>query len=305
MRKFYTFCIRYNVTDPFPVTEHLLCCFAVHVADEGLSPQTVKAYLAAVRNTQLSLGLPDPRDQSSLAILKRVQAGICRSRASRPQTRKARLPITAVLMARIKTALESSANPEKCLLWAVCCSAFFGFFRLGELLPPSRSGVDPAGYLTWGDVAVDNQEKPTMVRFHLRRSKTDQFGRGADIVVGRTGRNLCPVTAVLHYISRSGEHSGPFFLTSQKLPLTKPEFVAEVRKVLETLGLPAESYAGHSFRIGAATTAALVGMEDSSIQLLGRWQSAAFLRYIRTPQDRLAALSTSLATQATPYHPGS
>ena len=42
--------------------------------------QTVKSYLSAVRNSQILLGLPDPRHQSSLPILKRVQAGIARLR---------------------------------------------------------------------------------------------------------------------------------------------------------------------------------------------------------------------------------
>ena len=35
-----------------------------------------KGYLAAVRNMQLSMCLPDPRDQSSLPVYKRVQVGI-------------------------------------------------------------------------------------------------------------------------------------------------------------------------------------------------------------------------------------
>ena len=32
---------------------------------------------------------------------------------------------------------EKSSNPEKLVLWAISCTAFFGFFRLGELLAPS------------------------------------------------------------------------------------------------------------------------------------------------------------------------
>jgi hypothetical protein len=73
--------------------------------------------------------------------------------------------------------------------------------------------------------------------------------------------------------------------------------VEEIRKLLRALELPEDNYAGHRFRIGGATSAALAGIEDSTIQLLGRWQSGAFLRYIRTPHERLAAMSVALASQ--------
>jgi hypothetical protein len=297
MKKFTAFCCQYNIMDPFPVTEHLLCCFAAYMADGGLSAQTVKGYLAAVRNTQLSLGLPDPREHSSLPILKRVQAGISRSRLGRGQAARVRLPITACLLLQIGQALIHSEHPERRALWAVCCTAFFGFFRLGELLLPAGATFDPTRHLAWGDMAVDNMQSPRMIRFHLKHSKTDQFGRGADIVLGRTGLQLCPVAAVLSYVACRGAGAGPFFLTSGKKTLTKAHFITEIRGILDTLGFTPQDYAGHSFRIGAATSAALAGIEDSTIQLLGRWQSDAFLRYIRTPHERLAALSTTLATQ--------
>ena len=111
-----------------------------------------------------------------------------------------------------------------------------------------------------------------MVRFWLKQSKTDQLGQGADVVVGRTGLDLCPVTAILSYLASRGESPGPLFLTAARAPLTKPEFVAEFRRVLDAMGLPAQEYAGHSFRIEAATSAALAGVEDSTIQMLGQWQ---------------------------------
>ena len=300
MRRFHSFCTLFNIHAPFPVTEQLLCSFAAYLADQGLSPQTIKGYLAAVRNTQISLGFPDPRDQSSLPILKRVQAGIQRVRSSATPSSRLRLPITATILERIRTQLESADTPHKELMWAVCCTAFFGFFRLGELLPESRAKINPVASLMWGDVAVDSHEKPTMVRLHLKRSKCDQFGTGADIIVGSTGLPLCPVTAILKYIAVRGPSPGVFFRRSATQPALKPWFIEQLREVLTAVGLPRQQYAGHSFRIGAATTAAIAGVEDSTIQTLGRWHSSAYLQYIRLPSERLAGISAVLAKNTGP-----
>ena len=171
----------------------------------------------------------------------------------------------------------------------------FQFLWLGEWLLDSQSAFNQTIHLTWGDVAVNDPANPTMLRIRLKQSKTDQLGSGADIILGRTNTDICPVAALLGYISTRGDRPGPFFMDSSAKPLVTSSFIAEVRKILVVLGLPQDHYAGHSFRIGAATSAALAGMEDSSIQLMGRWQSAAFLRYVRTPPEQLARLSATLA----------
>lgn len=249
---------------------------------------------------QISLGLPDPREQSSLPVLRRVQAGIARLRMLKGSPPRVRLPITTHIMSRIHQALDRSSDPDKSLLWAVAATAFFGFFRLGELLPESAAGFSPATGLQWGDVAVDSHKNPRMVQVRLIKSKTNQFGLGVDVVLGATGRPLCPVSAILQYTAVRGSQPGPFFITGSKSALLKAQFVDRIRSILQLLGLPQNDYAGHSFRIGAATSAAAAGVEDSTIQILGRWQSAAFLQYIRTPKEQLAALSVVLATSNTP-----
>lgn len=208
----HAFYVKFNIVTPFPVSEQLLCCFAAFLADEGLSPQTTKSYLAAVQNMQISLGLPDPRDQSSLPILKRVLAGICRARLARRMPARVRLPITGPLLARICTALHSSSHPEKALIWVISSVAFFGFFRLGELLVESPDQYHPAVNLAWGDVAVDSLSSPSMVKIHLKRSKCDQFGKGIDVVVGKTDSLVCPVKAMMVFIAARRDSPGPFFI---------------------------------------------------------------------------------------------
>ena len=116
-----------------------------------------------------------------------------------------------------------------------------------------------------------------------------------EVYVGRTGCSLCPIAAVSAYMISRGDRQGPFFIFRNNQPLTKPKFVKLVREALQTAELPYQSFAGHSFRIGAATAAAKAGIEDSTIQMMGRWSSAAFLAYIRMPKEQLAHFSGLLA----------
>ena len=134
-----------------------------------------------------------------------------------------------------------------------------------------------------------------MIRFHLKRSKCDQFGNGVDVFIGRTSDDLCPVAAVLNYIAQRGNQTGAFFRFRDGSPLTKARFVLGIRRALTTAGVNCTGYSGHSFRIGAATAASQAGIADSTIQTLGRWNSTAFLGYIRTPPSQLAGFSRALA----------
>ncbi len=260
---------------PFPLTEDLLCTYAAFLVDQQLSPQTIKSYLSALRNWQISLGLPDPREQSSMPMLKRVQACICRLRLTRGSPTRIRLPVTPRLLRQIKQALASSVNSAKLVIWAVAATAFFGFFRLGELLCSTPQDFNKSMCLSWGDVAINSHLAPTMVQIHLKKSKCDQFGAGAKVVIGATGDKLCPVMALLDYLGQREDRKGAFYLGPNTKPVLKPWFVKQIRSILSSLGVAHHQYTGHSFMIGVATTAALAGVEDSTIQALRRWHSAA------------------------------
>lgn len=132
----------------------------------------------------------------------------------------------------------------------------------------------------------------------IKQSKTDQLGKGVEVYIGKTGGELCPVAAVLAYMAgRGARGEGAFFTFANGQPLTKAKFTRHVRLALQAVGMPCECFADHSFHIGAATTAAQAGLEDSTIRMLGRWSSAAFLSYIRLHREHLAGFSSSLVAQ--------
>lgn len=69
---------------------------------------------------------------------------------------------------------------------------------------------------------------------------------------------------------------GPFFRDEEKVGLTRKAFVIEVKKALVTNGLSDVGIFGHSFRIEAATAAALSGASDEEVKTLGRWRSGEY-----------------------------
>ena len=171
------------------------------------------------------------------------------------------------------------------MLWAAYCLGFAAFLHSGEFTCPSVGAYD-SSMLSWGDVLVDSHTSPTLLVVRLRHSKTDVFGTGVSLYVGAMGSPNCPVAAVLANMSVRPAGPGPFFMERDSQPLSWPALVSA--------GVDVFRFSGHSFLIGAATTAAQAGLSDSLIQTLGRWRSSAFLAYIRTPQAELASLTRQL-----------
>ena len=73
MNQFHVMYATHNITDPFPATEQMLCYFAAFLANKEMAPQSIRTYLSVQQNAQISMGYPDPRNWSTLPVLKRVQ----------------------------------------------------------------------------------------------------------------------------------------------------------------------------------------------------------------------------------------
>ena len=167
-----------------------------------LSKRWSQAYLSSIRHLQISAGLQDPF-AASMPRLEQVLKGIKvnQGRQGRNMPNQ-KLPITPEILRRIKSLWQPyETDPDYIMLWAACCVCFFGFMWSGELTVPSQSGYDSTSHLSFDDMAVDDPLHPNLVQLTLKASKTDPFRRGMQLVIGSTQDDLCPVAALLAYVS--------------------------------------------------------------------------------------------------------
>ena len=272
----------------------MLCRFAAFLGQQRLKHRTVKSYLSGLRYAQIHRGLGNPF-VIDMPRLEYVLAGIKREEAGRGAKPKPRLPITAETLRIMKQVWLSVPNTDNTMLWAAACTGFFGFLRAGEFTVPSKQAYDPEVHLNLADLAIDSHDHPSLIRLRIKQSKTDPFREGVEIFLGATKGDVCPVRALVDYLGTRPATPGPLFLLQSGSPLTRVVLVAKVQEALQQAGLNHKDYNGHSFRIGAATSAAQKGLEDSLIQTLGRWKSEAYKSYIKLPRSQLAAVSSTLA----------
>ena len=293
-KRFLSFCKKFNL-DPIPPSEYTTLLFISQMGLEGLSLSTIKSYLASIRNLLINAGFPNHHIYTPKVEL--VIRGIKRTKVCIKDTCKARLPITPVILSKLKLVWGVHPISKDCkMLWAAACIGFFGFLRCAEFTVPSITTFDACKHLSLDDVSFTHKGSSiSTITIHIKVSKTDQFGKGCHIHLVRTGASLCPVSALLEYLSVRGMGKGPLFLQSNGHPLTRSVLVARVRCALSSLGMDVDQYSGHSFRIGAATTALRAGISDAKIKMLGRWESAAYQQYLRAPRHELASVCPILA----------
>ena len=294
-RKYLAFCLSF-ARPPTPITQENATLFVAWLGTEGKALSTIESYLAALRFARLRL------DPTATAVtfhsphMNTLLRGIKRVRSQAGQLGRVRLPITGSIMRAIKKSLaQRPPDYDNRLLWAACCVGFFGFLRCGEFLVPDDATFTSETHLALTDISFTTQRGTQVFHINIKASKTDQFRSGALVVLAATASDICPVQALLDYLGQRGNQPGPLFLTSTWQPLHRRSFVTQVQQALQEAGIDGSMFNGHSFRIGAATTASSVGIPETIIQRLGRWQSSAYQGYIRPNPDDLVTVSRQLA----------
>ena len=90
----------------------------------------------------------------------------------------------------------------------------------------------------------------------------------------------------------------PLFRFRDNTPLTGREFNRVIKeKLRDCLPEGVELISSHSFRARAASMMGQLGYSDEDVKAVGRWNSRAFLDYIKLPRTRRSEIAKQWAKQ--------
>ena len=293
-KHFINFCghLKLNPSQALPANESTLIYFAVYLA-KTLKVGTIKTYLAGVRNLHVLNGFDLPLKQ--FVRLQYVLRGIKRVQGV---SKRVRLPITIHHLTMFDL-LMPRAHQDNIMVWAAFTLAFFGFLRISEFTCSNH--FNPNLHLTTSDIRFfPSFTSPHYMTVEIKASKTDPFRKGMTLVIGKTSQVTCPVNAMKKYLDTIPKScKGPLFVYANGKRLTRQHLTRELRYLLSRLGLNSSNYAGHSFRIGAATSAAVSGLPSWLINTLGKWTSDYFETYISMPISVFCQATQKLGSTCT------
>lgn len=161
--------------------------------------------------------------------------------------RDTRRPVSFTLLLSLGgKLLEFCRNGFEVILFRLAFSlAFFGAFRVSELVSPSKRSV------------------------------------GGLLLHQLPGSDVCPVRCFQAFVAVRPGGPPPLLVHEDGSFLSKYQFVQVFRQCIRGLGREYMQFSSHSFRIGAATEASRWGLPAEMVKKIGRWESARYRLYVR------------------------
>ena len=152
--------------------------------------------------------------------------------------------------------------------------AYFGFFRISNLVPTSLKSFHVSKHLCRGDIII----MPEYLVILVKWSKTLQASnQGSYIVIPKVqNSSICPYRLYLQLQCMAPAfNNAPCFLH-----LTEALVRLHLKKVLLFIKLDPSRYTFHTFRRSGATLAYNLGIEIEKIKRHGTWKSDSVNSYI-------------------------
>jgi hypothetical protein len=176
---------------------------------------------------------------------------------------------------------------------------FMLVLMVAAFLRPSEAVAIRREHVAVSSEVLDDGRPVTVLTLFIPRSKTDQEGNGASVVLGKAATDACPLAwydrwaAVCNREHRyllhdpRGEKD-----TSKPLSSATPKF--RIRALLARAGVAdPDSYCGHSPRPTGATAASRSGIATRVLKRHGRWKSDAVYVYVHDNLEEKLAVSAA------------
>ncbi len=254
--------------------------------DRGLRVNTLKVYLSELKELgRLARGLETMgNDLGSVLVRGMSNLGTPWGK-NRPTTK----PLTVEDLRRIRKGLGSfGCKLTGQSVWTCCVVAFWGAFRLGELLGSDSTRFDKFSSLLWEDVHLTSDS----AKIQVKSAKVRGPPGDSIFLFSIPDPNFCPVVALarLRESERNlgmGSRDSPVFRETGGKLLTKRVFLQLVNS---TKGGKGATISGKSSRTGLPS--ALEDFpeifRDSHVKALGRWRGRSYQTYMKndTPEFR-------------------
>lgn len=245
------------------------------IAELHLSPATLRRRLAAIAWAHRQEGRRDPTKDT---LVKDVMRGIERDQGI---GQKQAVPIGVSDLKAVCEALgeERIDLRDKALLLV----GYFGAFRGSELVGLNIENV----YTNRSELVIE-----------LKKSKTDQAGRGASVQIPSRLDELCPVKTLEDWQRSLRRREGALFPSVNRhgkaglRPMTTRSLSRVILKRLEGAGIKTDGISSHSLRAGYITDALKDGMSEVVLAKHTRHSSVDMLkRYYRPQTGKLKPLA--------------
>lgn len=174
-----------------PASAIHVALYLTHLLENGSSQHPVNSAIYGIKWAHDIVGLADPTKNSFVSSLQEA----ARRNAYRPVHKKE--PISKEMIIELCNKYEECNDILIVRNMLMILFGFAGFLRFDEI-----------SALTFGDVKIFED----YLVLYIRKSKTDQYRQGNEVLIAKGCSVACPVTMYSRYIELVGQEDSSFFL---------------------------------------------------------------------------------------------
>ena len=256
----------------FSASEENIALYISHLDLKNLQPSTIQSHLSAISFLSQMNNMQD--HTGSFNVEK-----IMKSLHKKSHTTDTRLPINQNLLNSIIyiTATQCDSVYESALYRAMFSLSYYALLRVGECTQSKHvlTTNNVKRILTAGSCQA------ITIQFSSFKNSSNKNSAPPVLEIQRRGGESCPVKIISHYLLVRHAGEGPIFVNFSGKPITSKQFRDKLKLCASFLSLDVPRFNTHSFRIGRATDMLDEGYTEAQIRAAGRWQSRAFMKYLR------------------------